>query len=252
MTHYQALEITENATAADIRRAYRRLVLLTHPDRTPAPAAHARYLAINAAYETLSDPARRQAYDLTLHGWAPIPAPTMSPGKARDARRPRRTGQRRAPAPPVVRYAAESARALQLMRPFLIGALLLCLFLALDLWLAKETVEQVLQTETFTYHNVYHYTERGTFMLPDELPVGTKLLLTRTPLRQTAISARLSPYEPVFVFRSVYGGASNTFWLGLLFTATLALTPRLSNDSRLVASFVAIVCLVLTLLTMFH
>ena len=63
MKHYEALELPATAPAADIRRAYRRLVLLTHPDRTPDPAAHARYLAINAAYEVLSDPARRAAYD---------------------------------------------------------------------------------------------------------------------------------------------------------------------------------------------
>ncbi|MDQ2771946.1 MAG: DnaJ domain-containing protein [Bacteroidota bacterium] len=63
MTHYEVLELPENAPAADIRRAYRRLVLLTHPDRTPDPAAHARYLAINAAYEVLSDPGRRAGYD---------------------------------------------------------------------------------------------------------------------------------------------------------------------------------------------
>ena len=67
MTHYEVLELPENASTADIRRAYRRLVLLTHPDRTLDPAAHARYLAINAAYEVLADPGRRAVYDVARH-----------------------------------------------------------------------------------------------------------------------------------------------------------------------------------------
>ena len=84
MTHYQALELSADATADDIRRAYRRLVLLTHPDRTPDPAAHARYLIVNAAYETLSDPGRRQAYDNGLRAPTAVPTTASSPGKARD------------------------------------------------------------------------------------------------------------------------------------------------------------------------
>jgi curved DNA-binding protein CbpA len=87
MTPYQALELSADATADDIRRAYRRLVLLTHPDRTPDPAAHARYLAVNAAYETLSDPTRRQAYDNGLRAPTAAPMPASSPGKARDSYR---------------------------------------------------------------------------------------------------------------------------------------------------------------------
>ena len=80
MTHYQVLELPETATAADIRRAYRRLVLLAHPDRTPDPAAHARYLAVNAAYEVLSDPARRAAYDWQFRAPLPNPPPDVTPG----------------------------------------------------------------------------------------------------------------------------------------------------------------------------
>jgi curved DNA-binding protein CbpA len=83
MTHYEALELPPNAPAADIRRAYRRLVLLTHPDRTPDPAAHARYLVVNAAYETLSDPGRRHAYDLALQAPAGNPVFAPPPGHAR-------------------------------------------------------------------------------------------------------------------------------------------------------------------------
>ena len=86
MKHYEALELPATAPAADIRSAYRRLVLLTHPDRTPDPAAHARYLAINAAYEVLSDPARRATYDNFISFATPASAPTGPSHSVRNKR----------------------------------------------------------------------------------------------------------------------------------------------------------------------
>ncbi|MDO7874944.1 J domain-containing protein [Hymenobacter sp. ASUV-10] len=86
MTFYQILEVPPGASATDIRRAYRRLVLLTHPDRTPDPAAHQRYLAINEAYDVLSDASRRQAYDLRLASpvsYGPLPTPRRRPAAPR-------------------------------------------------------------------------------------------------------------------------------------------------------------------------
>lgn len=65
-TYYQILELPEQASAADIRRAYLRLVQLTHPDRTPDPAAHRRYLLVNEAYDTLRQPSLRARYDARL------------------------------------------------------------------------------------------------------------------------------------------------------------------------------------------
>nr|WP_262908015.1 J domain-containing protein [Hymenobacter sp. 15J16-1T3B] len=63
---YQVLELPEQASAEDIRRAYLRLVRLTHPDRTPDPAAHRRYLLVNEAYDTLRQPSLRARYDAQL------------------------------------------------------------------------------------------------------------------------------------------------------------------------------------------
>lgn len=64
--YYQILELPEQASAAEIRRAYLRLVRITHPDRTPDPAAHQRYLLVNEAYDTLSKPDLRAYYDARL------------------------------------------------------------------------------------------------------------------------------------------------------------------------------------------
>ncbi|KUG08188.1 J domain-containing protein [Solirubrum puertoriconensis] len=85
-TYYQVLELSEQATAEDIRRAYLRLVRITHPDRTPDPAAHQRYLLVNEAYDTLRQPASRARYDAQLalqrQPVAPVATPPPFPGNA--------------------------------------------------------------------------------------------------------------------------------------------------------------------------
>lgn len=61
---YEVLELPSNASADEIRLAFRRLAALNHPDRhRNSQAAQARFTEINSAYQILSDPHRRAAYD---------------------------------------------------------------------------------------------------------------------------------------------------------------------------------------------
>ena len=61
---YAALGVPRDASQEDIKRAFRRLARETHPDANPGdPAAEARFREIAEAYEVLSDPQRRNAYD---------------------------------------------------------------------------------------------------------------------------------------------------------------------------------------------
>jgi len=61
---YAALGIRRDASPEDVKRAFRRLARETHPDANPGdPAAEARFREIAEAYEVLSDPQRRAAYD---------------------------------------------------------------------------------------------------------------------------------------------------------------------------------------------
>ncbi len=63
---YRILGVKRQATAEEIRRAYRRLSLEFHPDRKPGDrAAEARYKEIQNAYEVLGDPERRRHFDET-------------------------------------------------------------------------------------------------------------------------------------------------------------------------------------------
>ena len=62
---YVVLGVARSATAADLRRAYRRLALAHHPDRAGAASA-ATFATIADAYRVLSNPLARSTYDATL------------------------------------------------------------------------------------------------------------------------------------------------------------------------------------------
>lgn len=66
--YYSVLSIPPTATPQQIRDAYKKAALKSHPDRVPSdsperPARTKKFQQINDAYYTLSDPARRRDYD---------------------------------------------------------------------------------------------------------------------------------------------------------------------------------------------
>jgi molecular chaperone DnaJ len=62
--YYTVLGVERGAPDAEIKRAYRRLAQQWHPDVNQDPTAPERFKEISEAYQVLSDPQRRQAYDL--------------------------------------------------------------------------------------------------------------------------------------------------------------------------------------------
>jgi len=61
---YRLFDVARTATDDDIRKAYRRLARKHHPDANPGDSnAEERFKEIQQAYETLSNPKRRRAYD---------------------------------------------------------------------------------------------------------------------------------------------------------------------------------------------
>jgi hypothetical protein len=86
---YAILGVAPTASEAEIRAAYRALVAKYHPDRHQGnpleDLAAAKVAEINRAYETLSDPERRAAWDRGRSSWPrPVASPfATAPGGAR-------------------------------------------------------------------------------------------------------------------------------------------------------------------------
>jgi len=66
--YYEVLGVGKQASPDDLKRAFRKIAMDSHPDRNPDDAeAHARFKEASEAYAVLSDPDRRRSYDMFGH-----------------------------------------------------------------------------------------------------------------------------------------------------------------------------------------
>jgi len=67
--YYQILGVTRDASAEDIKKAYRRLARKYHPDVSKETGAEERFKEVAEAYEVLRDSEKRAAYDQLGNNW---------------------------------------------------------------------------------------------------------------------------------------------------------------------------------------
>jgi len=66
--YYEVLGVARQASPDELKRAFRKIAMDSHPDRNPDdPAAAARFKEASEAYAVLSDPGRRRSYDMFGH-----------------------------------------------------------------------------------------------------------------------------------------------------------------------------------------
>ncbi len=97
--YYAVLGVPSYATSGQIRRAYRALAFRWHPDRNAGreAEAHDRFVAVQQAFDVLSDSRRRFEYDeqVRRQGVRPAPRPARSSGFGHERPRPERPRNRR-------------------------------------------------------------------------------------------------------------------------------------------------------------
>lgn len=188
--YYQVLGVHRSAHAAEIKRAYRKLVQQLHPDINPDPQAQELIKLVNEAYDVLGDEVKRREYDYRLENpYTQTYEPPATPSH-RDPRY-RGRGAYRSPQPKRPTQRDLMRAAVPYLKPVAVAGCLLFSFLFADFFLPpNQSVETLVKFRNETFGRGwqdYLITNTGREMkIASEdvqaLSVNTQLVFTESAL----------------------------------------------------------------------
>ncbi|MBX2942895.1 MAG: DnaJ domain-containing protein [Cyclobacteriaceae bacterium] len=258
--YYQILGISPRATQLEVRHSFRKLAVLYHPDKNNTKEGEERFKEINQAYEVLSNPKKREQYDLSIaNGYS---SPSAAQSIHRDP-----AYKRRQRAPYTQREARQSAQELMaeylpIFRWICYVALLVTVTVAIDYSLPFE--EHTMDIEEI---NRVYRTGRGGGMMYDHDELITKngiiielrdadvpyfkstpsISIQQTLLFRKIVTAAIPSGEYKIRVAAIYG---NLFFISIILFVSSLLGVIMRN--RIEFSFnLSIVSFVLLIIVMF-
>jgi curved DNA-binding protein CbpA len=257
MEYYRILGVSPSASEAEIKRAFRKLAIAYHPDKNPDPEAERLFKQINAAYDVLGDPAKRQRYDSQLQfpsvDFQPVPTrpahrdPAYHPGKKRVYRKGGQESLRE-----------QMAEYLPWAQKVIFFCFAVSVSLLIDfLWPKARTTETIAEvavrrTNSRNSSTTWWYirTDTGRQMdLPIEakifFPLGAPVQLKVSFFFGIPVSIQV-PEKEVFIRKSIYG---NFIFapIALLIVSALGVALRKNIDYGFNFGVVSFVILIFTL-----
>lgn len=215
--YYQVLRISRLASADEVKRAYRRLAVLFHPDKNSSADALRLFQEINEAHEVLSDPLKRANYDTLLQGggavWQTEPQVPPQPYHRDPAYRRRQQQGYRPAKPGPSEKLLMMLHMLRFLRTASLVGLAWCAILVIDYSLPfRETREKLLpegyRTISWQLHhepNVIVTDQNHQFPVPfdgvDHFPVGSRINIVTS--RMLNILVRVESEDGTYVIDSL-------------------------------------------------
>lgn len=184
--YYQILRISRQAGEHEIKRAYRRLAVLFHPDKNRSAEAIRLFQEINEAHEVLSDTLKRASYDSMLDGGGFAPASPPPVWHRDPAIRRRQQGYQASKAGPSEKLLM-MLHLLKFLRTISLVGIGWCAVLVADYWLpyrvsAEQVLPEAYRKRSWKTHHVPNLlvTDKGNqFPIPldgvDYFPVGSEV-----------------------------------------------------------------------------
>lgn len=229
--YYRILQVSPEADAAEIKKSFRRLATLYHPDKNADPSANQLFQELNEAYQIIGDSQQRQWYDMQLLYPDLEPAPYTPPPQ------PRR---------PPAAYRAQQRVYIDL-RPYVVFSkvilwisLAFCMTLTVDYFLPRSVLEEPVlgvriihqtgRVEVSTPRRVVSMAMQEKFMI--DLSKYTPILIYKTPMFESAVKAELN---------GIYVRIDNNIYSYLIFFPILLLILSvlglLSKNNEMIVNF---------------